>query len=169
MKAFQYRIYPTRSQERQLGLYLDTTRNLYNMCLSERKLAYELEGRTISKKEQLRQVKHYKRTFPQAQPVHSHALQIAVSDLDAAFQAFFRRVKSGETPGYPRFKSFRRWHSFGLKEYGNGFKVDGRRLKVSGVGRIRVRWNRPVEGEIKTCRLSRKADGWYVSLSVNRV
>ncbi|MFW5692518.1 MAG: RNA-guided endonuclease InsQ/TnpB family protein, partial [Chloroflexota bacterium] len=88
-----------------------------------------------------------------------------VSDLDKAFQAFFRRIKAGETPGYPRFKSYKRWDSFGFKEYGNGFKLDGRRLKISGVGQIRVRWHRPYEGKIKTCRIVCKADGWYASFT----
>jgi putative transposase len=88
-------------------------------------------------------------------------LQVVVADLDKAFQNFFRRVKAGETPGYPRFKGRDRFDSFGLKEYGNGFKIDGRRLKVSGIGRICVRWHRPIEGTIKTVRIVKRADGWY--------
>jgi len=71
-------------------------------------------------------------------------LQVAVTDLDKAFQAFFRRVKAGERPGYPRFKGNNRFDSFGFKEYGNGFKIDGRRLKISGMGRVAVRWRRPL-------------------------
>jgi len=90
---------------------------------------------------------------------------VVVSDVDKAFQAFFRRVKNGETPGYPRFKGCHRFHSFGLKEYGNGFKLDGRRLKLSFIGRIRVRWHRPPEGKIKTCRIIHKAGKWYVSFA----
>ncbi len=88
-------------------------------------------------------------------------MQVVVQDLDKAFQAFFRRVKSGETPGYPRFKGSDRFDSFGLKEYGNGFKLDGRRLRLSGIGRVRVRWHRPFEGKIKTVRLRRQAGKWY--------
>ena len=82
-------------------------------------------------------------------------------DLDKAFQAFFRRVKAGETPGYPRFKGRDRFDSFGLKEYGNGFKLDGRRLRITGIGRVRVRWHRPIEGRIKTIRIRRQAGEWY--------
>jgi len=108
--------------------------------------------------------KQYKKTFPQSKTVHSHVLQVAIEDLDKAYQSFFRRVKAGEEPGYPRFKSYKRWHSIGFKQYNNGFKVDGRRLKVSGVGRIKIRWHRPYQGDIKTCRVIRKAGQWYVSL-----
>lgn len=54
-----------------------------------------------------------------------------------------------------------RFDSFGFKEYGNGFKVDGRRLKLSGIGRVAVRWHRPLEGQIKTVRITRRAGKWY--------
>ena len=63
-----------------------------------------------------------KATNPYAAGVHSHILQVAVTDLDRAFGGFFRRVKAGKTPGYPRFKGRDRFDSFGLKEYGNGWK-----------------------------------------------
>ncbi len=161
LKAFVYRLYPSRSQQRGLDRTLETCRRWYNRCLVERKDAYEQEGRTVGKYEQLRQVKTYKATNPYASPVHSHVLQTVVSDLEKAFQAFLRRVKAGEAPGYPRFKGTHRFKSFGFKEYGNGFKVDGRRLKVSGIGRLAVRWHRQVPGTIKTLRLTRKAGKWY--------
>ena len=92
---------------------------------------------------------------------HSHILQVVASDVDKAYQAFFRRVKRGETPGYPRFKGRTRFDSFGLKEYGNGFKLDGRRLRLTGIGWLRVRWHRPIEGVIKTVRIHRQAGEWY--------
>jgi putative transposase len=165
LKAFQYRLYPTKSQERLLESTLETCRRFYNACLAERKEAYEQEKRTISKFAQLRQVKTLKQTNPYAATVHSHILQVVVSDLDKAFQAFFRRVKAGEKPGYPRFKGRNRFDSFGLKEYGNGFRLDGRRLKLSGIGRVAVRWHRELEGQIKTARVIRKAGHWYVSFA----
>lgn len=58
-----------------------------------------------------------------------------------------------------------RWHSFGFKELGNGFKVDGRRVKLSGIGRVAIRWHRPIEGLIKTLRISKKAGKWYAAFS----
>ncbi len=115
---------------------------------------------------QLQRVKEHKRSNAWAAEVHSHVLQVVVADLDTAFQAFFRRVKAGEKAGYPRFKGRNRFQSFGLKELGNGFRLDGRRLKVSGIGRIAVRWHRPIEGTIKALRLSKKASGWYACFSV---
>lgn len=161
VKSYKYRLYPSKAQELLLEQTLETCRRWYNTCLAERKEAYETEKRTVEKFTQLRKVKELKQSNPYATNVHSHILQVVVQDLDKAFQAFFRRIKSGETPGYPRFKGRDRFDSFGLKEYGNGFKLDGRRLKLSGMGRVRVRWHRPMEGTIKTVRICRQAGKWY--------
>ncbi len=161
LKTFKYRLYPSRSQERLLEQTLETCRRWYNTCLAERKTAWEERRESVSKYDQLRKVKDLKDTHPYATNIHSHVLQIVVQDLDKAFNAFFRRVKAGETPGYPRFKGHNRFDSFGFKEYGNGFKLDGRRLRLSGIGRVRVRWHRPIEGAIKAVRIVRKAGEWY--------
>jgi len=160
-KTFKYRLFPSPAQCRLLEETLETCRRWYNTCLAERKSAWEQEHRNVGKYAQLRQVKVYRQENEYAARLHSHILQVVVADLDQAFQAFFRRVQAGQTLGYPRFKGKNRFDSFGLKEYGNGFQIDGRRLKLSGVGRIRVRWHRPIEGKVKTVRICRQAGKWY--------
>ena len=161
LKTYKYRLYPTPSQSRKLDQTVETSRRWYNTCLEERKTAWETEKRSVGKYEQLAKVKEYRRANPYAGQVHSHILQVVVVDVDNSFQGFYRRLEAGEAPGYPRFKSSNRFDSFGLKEYGNGFKIDGRRLRISGIGRIRVRWHRPIEGKIKTVRIRRQAGKWY--------
>jgi putative transposase len=161
LKTFAYRLYPSKTQAQLLDRTLETCRRWYNQCLAERRDAYQQRHETVGKFAQLAKVKEQKAINPYAKGIHSHVLQVVVSDLDKAFQAFFRRVKTGETPGYPRFRGRNRFDSFGFKEHGNGFKVDGRRLKLSGIGRIAVRWHRPLEGQIKTVRITRRAGKWY--------
>jgi len=161
LKAFKYRLYPSRTQEQLLAQTLETCRCWYNTCLEERKTAWDERRESINQYGQLRKVKEVKDSNPYAEKVHSHVLQVVVQDLDKAFNAFFRRVNAGAAPGYPRFKGRNRFDSFGFKEYGNGFKLDGRRLRLSGIGRLRVRWHRPVEGALKTVRIVRKAGKWY--------
>ena len=97
--CYQFRLYPTASQEADLRETLETCRRFYNDCLAERKAAYETEKRTVTKFEQLRRVKELKASSPFAAGIHSHVLQVVVADLDKAFRAFFRRVKAGEAPG----------------------------------------------------------------------
>lgn len=161
LKTFAYRLYPSKPQARLLDSTLETCRRWYNQCLAERRDAYQQRGETVGKFRQLAKVKEQKAINPYAKGIHSHVLQVVVADLDKAFQAFFRRVKAGETPGYPRFRGRNRFDSFGFKEHGNGFKVDGRRLKLSGIGRVAVRWHRPLEGQLKTVRITRRAGKWY--------
>jgi len=171
-KAFVYRLYPSKSQRRRLEAVRETCRHFYNDCRRERKEAYEERGETISKTVQLRKVKVEKATSPYALEIHSHILQNVVADLDKAFAAFFRRVKAGANPGYPRFKARNRFPGFGYKEYGNGFKAgpqqdagEGRRLYLSGIGRIAVRWHRKLEGTIKTARIFCRAGKWFVAFA----
>lgn len=163
--TYRYRLYPTKSQKCKLEATIETCRRWYNACLEERKSAWDERQESVGKYAQLRNVKDYRRDNPFAAQLHSHILQVTTCDLDKAFQAFFRRVKAGENPGYPRFRGRDRFDSFGLKEYGNGFRLDGRRLKVTGIGRIVVRWHRPVKGEVKTLRIRRQAGVWYASFS----
>ena len=158
LKAFKFRLYPSRSQGRLLEQTLETCRQWYNTCLEERKATWAESREQVSLYDQLRKVKDLKATHPYAKNIHSHILQTVVQDLDKAFTAFFRRLKVGETPGYPRFKSRDRFDSFGLKEDGNDFKRDGRRLRLTGIGRVRVRWHRALAGTVKTVR---QAGQWY--------
>jgi len=171
-KAFVHRLYPSKSQRRRLEAVRETCRHFYNACRRQRKEAYEERGETISKTVQLRKVKVEKATSPYALDIHSHILQNVVADLDKAFEAFFRRVNAGENPGYPRFKTRNRFPGFGFKEYGNGFKAgpqqdagEGRRLYLSGIGRIAVRWHRGIEGTIKTARVFCRAGKWFVTFA----
>jgi len=140
---------------------METCRRLYNDCLAERRDVYESTSRTVTRVEQLRHVKEVKAADPHARGVHSHFLQVTVADLDKSFRNFFRRVKAGEKKGYPRFKGRDRFDSFALKEYGNGYRINGRRLKLSGIGRIAGRWHRELPSEPSTLLVVRKADGWY--------
>src|SRR5262245_25913802 len=71
--------------------------------------------------------------------------------------------------GFPRFQGQKRYHSFTYKEYGNGARLDNGNLVLSKIGRIAVRWSRPIQGTIKTVTISKEADGWYVCCSCAQV
>jgi putative transposase len=90
---------------------------------------------------------------------------VTLRRLDKAFQAFFRRLKAGETPGYPRFKSRNRFATVEFPSYGDGCKLDGNRVYFQHIGRVRVKLHRPIEGKIKTMSFTRQADGWHVVFS----
>jgi putative transposase len=106
-----------------------------------------------------------KAAFPEYVAIHSQVLQDVLTRLDKSYQAFFRRVKAGQTPGFPRFKGRNRYHSFTYKQYGNGARLDNGFLVLSKLGGIAVRWSRPLEGTPKAVTISKEADGWYVCFS----
>ena len=169
LRTYKYRLYPTKPQEKRLFQVLSVCRHWYNMCLEEHKLAWELEGRQVTKSEQEAKGKHYRKTFPQAKVVFSQTMQSVADNLDKAFRSFFRRIKAGEKAGYPRFKGRNRFNSFSFKQFGVGAWLDGNhRLRLFGIGRVRVRWHRaiPDNGIIKTCCIKHEAGQWYVTLAV---
>ena len=132
LRTYKYRLYPSRSQTTNLWRVLDACRGLYNMALAERKYAYQLESRRVSNAELYEVGKHYRQTFPYADQVFSQTAQSVIEQVDLAFQGFFRRVKAGEKPGYPRFKGRHRFNSFLFKQFGMGARLSGRRLKLFG-------------------------------------
>ena len=107
--------------------------------------------------------------MPEYSTLHSHVLQDVLARLEKTYHAFFRRVATGEQPGFPRFHGKDRYHSFTSKEYGNGARLDNGALVLAKIGRIAVRWSRPIQGAIKTVTISKAADGWYVSFSCAEV
>ncbi len=165
LKAYRYRLYPTKSQVTLLERTLEICRWVYNDTLALRKNAWEQERRSVSLYETNKILTQWKRERPELKQVHSQVLQNVQMRIDLAFKAFFRRVKAGENPGYPRFKGRGRYDSFTYPQY--GFKLDGDRLHLSKIGAVKVVLHRPVEGSIKTLTIRRSATGkWYACFSV---
>jgi putative transposase len=164
-KTFKYKLKPTAQQEWELERVLSLCRWLYNTALEQRQIVYEQRGVSISRFAQEAELKDIRAAFPEYANIHSHILQDVVARLDTAFQAFFRRIREGHTPGYPRFQGHNRFNSFTYKEFGNGVRLDNGYLVLSKIGRVALRWSRPIEGTPKTVTISREADGWYISIS----
>ena len=163
-KSFQYRLRPTKKQDKALQSQLDECRWLYNELLEQRKLAHEELDMSLSKYQQSMLLPLLKEERPTLAQVHSQILQNVVDRLNKAFQAFFRRCKTDKTPGFPRFRGIHRYRSFCYPQ--SGFSLVGKELKLSKIGNIRVKMHRPIEGEIKTCTLRKNASGdWDVSFS----
>lgn len=97
---------------------------------------------------------------------HSCCLSVLVR-LDKAFKSFFARVKRGDKPGFPRFRSFRRYDSLTYLEYGKGAKImPTGKLRIQGAGHIKMKMHRPIKGRIKTTTIKREAGRWFTSFVV---
>jgi putative transposase len=168
-KTFKYKLKPTLEQERMLAFVVRRCRELYNAALQERREAWSKCGVSVTAAGQSAQLPSVKEVRPEYRAIHSQVSQDVLTRLDRAFQAFFRRVRAGETPGYPRFQGSTRYSSFTYKQFGNGATLDNGFLVLSKLGRVAVRWSRPLEGTPKTVTISREADGWYACLSCAEV
>ena len=163
-KSFQFSLRPTKKQAKALEFQLDECRWLYNELLLQRKLAQEELEMFLSKYQQSMFLPLLKEQRKNLNQVHSQVLQNVVDRLDKGFQAFFRRCKNGDNPGFPRFRGEHRYNSFCYPQ--SGFAFVDNELKLSKIGRIRVKMHRPIEGIIKTCTLRRNVSGdWTVSFS----
>jgi putative transposase len=166
-KTCKYRLKPTLNQERLLERTLTLCRHIYNAAVGERREAWRLRSVSVSHYQQKAELPGVKEAMPEYGEVNSQVLQDVVLRVDRAFQAYFRRVKPGETPGYPRFHGRNRYNSFTYPQVGEhgGAALDGGILSLLRIGRIPILLHRPLEGTPKTVTVSREADGWYASIS----
>src|SRR5262249_9194428 len=137
---------------------------LYNAALQERRDAYRIAGKLVGFTEQCAELPGMKAERQDAARVYSQVLQNVLKRVAFAFDNFFRRVKEGQKPGYPRFRSHSRYDSFTYPQ--RGFSLNGKSLHLSKIGKVKVHLSRPVEGVIKTCTIKREVDGWYVIFTV---
>jgi putative transposase len=159
-------LYPTKKQITLLEQWLDECRWLYNKLLEQRKLAYELEKKTLKMYDQINGYGMLKQERESLNLVHSQVLQNVAVRIDLAFKAFFRRIKAGEKPGYPRFRGKYRYDSFTFPQVPSGCSIDGNHLKLSKIGKVKIKQHRKLEGVPKTCTIKRSSTGkWYAVFS----
>ena len=168
-KTYTYNLTPTPQQERAREVVVWHCRDRYNTALAPRITAWQRRHVAVSRDEQEAERKDSRAEFPEYAAIHSHVRQDVLARLDKTYPAFFRQVQRGEKAGFPRFKGKNRFHSFPFKEYRTGVQVDTGFLVRSKMGRIAVRWSRPIAGTPKTVTLSKEADGDYVAISCAEV
>lgn len=190
IRAFKYRLYANKRTTERLQWVLDRCRELYNAGLQERRDAYELGVRrhpgyfdeetrkklsrelSIDYYEQKRELVDVKELRPEYQEIASHVLQDVIMRLKRAYDNFFRRVQSGEQPGYPRFQGRNHYDSFCYPD-GAGWKLEAKErpqdkkgivrvtLKLTKIGTVKLHLHRNIEGTIKTLTIKREGEHWY--------
>jgi putative transposase len=169
LKTFQFRLYPTKRQQRVLSEQLEECRWLWNYFLGQRRQAWEERQQTIRLFEQNTELPVLKDgARPSLTTVHSQVLQQVAARLDLAMDAFFRRLNAGDQPGYPRFRGRGRYDSLTYPQWDNGVKlsVTGKRLILSKVGEVKLIYHRPLQGFPKTATIRRSATGkWFITIS----
>jgi putative transposase len=180
-RTYKYRAYPSKAQVAALETQLSFCCDLYNAVIELRREMWRTHGVSLGHLDVSRQLTDLVRSCPELLPdgISRSMLQKTLERANEAFQAFYRRVKRGQRPGYPRFKSKRRFDTLRC-QYGRnrGVGLDGEHfpgrgartayLDWRGVGRIRLRLHRPIpeEARITEVQVKRCADGWHVCLGI---
>lgn len=166
MLAYRYRLYPTKAQASVLEEAFAICLNVYNSLLHGRTVLYETTGKSPSWAQQSREVTSWKPNHAELSTINAQVLQNVVRRVDLAFQAFFRRVKAGEKPGYPRLKGKGQYDSITYPQHEGGFSFFQGRLRLSKIGDVSIHLHRPVKGKIKTCTVRRMSTGkWFACFS----
>lgn len=167
--TYRYRMMPTRRQHRALERILESQRELYNAALLERIEAYRKAGVHRSYFDQCKALTDWRSTDNEAASLPLCVQRATLKRLEEAFRAFFRRLGTGEKPGFPRFRGKGWFDSFGFREF-SGISLKGGRLRFKGMpGSLRVHMHRtlPINASIRSCTFSRDSKGWSVSFAVS--
>jgi putative transposase len=164
-RTYRYRLHPTKLQNQALNLQLGHQCELYNAALEERIGAWNWERRSVSFFDQCRTLTSLKDCRPEVVASGIILCRGTLQRLDRAYAAFFRRVKRGETPGFPRFKPASRFVSLQWRDYGGWkLKTQHRRLHLMGIGEIKTNYHRPMTGEPKMITVKREGAKWWLSV-----
>lgn len=160
--SYRFRIYPTREQENLMQQTFGCCRYVYNHFLAERITTYREAGKSPTKYQQIRELPEMKKELEWLKEVDSTALQAVAEALDTAYQNFFRRVKAGEKPGFPRFKR-KHGHrkSYKSKCVGSTIKVFDKAVQLPKLGKVKCRVSKEVRGRILSATVSQNPSGKY--------
>lgn len=167
-----YRLYPNAEQEARLQETLGLHQRLYNTALEERIRVYQETGKGLSFAAQCKVLTQWRKAVPALAGLNAQSEQVTLKRLHLAFQHFFRRMKNGETPGFPRFKNIHRYPGWGYKTHGDGWKlhlgISGKHgaLYLQSVGNLPIRGKPRTPGRPVTCEIMHKAGKWYASVTL---
>lgn len=176
IRAYKFLMRPTVGQQAALGEMLRDHCSLYNGALQERRDAYRHGSKTSVKYGmQSAQLKEIRAFDPERQGRWSFSSQQAtLRRLDKAMQAFFRRIKAREVPGYPRFRGVHWFDTVEFPKDGDGCRWDSTphdpvtRVRCQGVGHVKVHQHRPVVGKVKTVSVKHEGRKWFVVLTAEQ-
>ena len=152
---------PTSAQEAVLGFMLAQCQRLHNAALEQRRDAWRKQRKTIGLYEQQTQLTELRSDNFSYGIMSAWILRSALTRVDRAYKAFFRRVKDGEKPGFPRFKSHATYKSFSFPTP----VLKDAYLQIPSFGAVKLNLYRPLKGKVLEARIKRDSQGkWWVGI-----
>jgi putative transposase len=170
-RSYVFRLRPTSRQHIAMAACVESHRELYNAALQERRDAWVHSRTRIHYGDQSAQLTGIRGARPDVAVWSFSSQQATLRRLNKAFAGFFRRMKAGQTPGYPRFKGKNRFESVEWPKDGDGARwlPERRRVYLQGIGEIKVDLHREVQGRVKTIQIKREGRRWMLVLSCDDV
>ena len=151
IRAWKYRIYPSKNQQKDLERYLINCKNLWNSLLNYTKLYYKNTLKFPSRK------KLYSLTKETC--LFSQVAQNVADRLSKSLHLMTMKNKTGQNAGFPRFKQIERFKSLTYPQF--GFKLK-EKLVLSKIGNVSIKKHRELQGKIKTLTIKKCSSGkWY--------
>jgi putative transposase len=168
-RAYRYELDPNNIQRSHLAQHAGVSRFAYNWGLEQRIRLYrnnqgnERFTDAMKQHKLLNSLKEVQ--FPWMYHCSKCAPQEALRDLHRAFQNYFRSIKKSKKIGFPRFRKRGVNDSFRLT---GTIRFEKRMIQLPRIGKIRVKENRDTyhEGRILSATVRRRADRWFVSITV---
>lgn len=170
-QSYRFELEPNNIQLGSFRNHAGAARFAYNWGLAERIKSYDVQKKTEGKKKSLTAIDQHKSLVKLKKDklswmyeVSKCAPQEALRDLEKAYQNFFRRVKNGEKPGFPRFKKKGGNDSFRLT---GSVQVNPTSIQLPKIGVVRTKEStEKFSGRILSVTVKRVADRWYASVCV---
>ena len=168
--TYQARLYLTPAGYARMFEVSGMLNRLYNAALEHRRAAWKQAGVYVSAYDQFRELTSLHKDAPEWRDLSAPVARGAIIRVDGAFNAFFRRLRDGEKPGFPRFKSVSRFRTIEVRGVQEGMvkrNAEGTRawLQIKGLPRLKLRARRPLpEGTLKGIQITRRPTGWYANL-----
>ncbi len=186
--AYQYRLRPTKQQIATFEDWLELCRRQYNLLLAERFNWWENNRCDVNRcsinscgiaplkdkpdyYSQKRDLTNSKALFPEYKELPSHTLQDVIARVEKTFERWLKGDSKGKRSGRPRFKGKGRYHSLAFPDPIKPEHVQGKFILLPKIGKVKMILHRPIPDgfKIKTATITHKADGWYISLSLEDV
>lgn len=162
-KAYKFRIYPNRGQERLIQKTFGCTRFVYNHYLAKRIELYKQDKSTMNYNACSGDLKNLKTEYEWLKEIDSISIQSSLKDLDIAYQNFFREIKKGNNnQGFPKFKSKKNNRkSYKTKFVNDNIQLLSKHIKLPKLGLTKCKVSKQIEGRILNVTISQNPSGKY--------
>ena len=154
LKAFKYKINPTKEQSILLNKHIGANRFVYNLALECKQMAWAGNKVNLSCFDLHRQLKDLKKECEWLKEINSQSLQQSITNLDKAYTAFFKGQNS-----FPKFKKKSNGGSFNIPQ--SVLLENGKLIIPKFKKGIDIVLHRPIKGTIRQATISRTPTGKY--------